>query len=292
MAPQRLTTNRSLLVVGGGPAGVAAATTAAHRGIRVVLAEQHAQLGGQLALAGRTMAHRHLWQRWLRWAQLELAAASVDVRLNERITDSDCSGFGRVVIATGARPAPAVRIPGKFAVLGSWTAITRPAPLTGGSVLVSAQDREWSGLDAAEVLATHGYAVTLLSEDASIGSRLRHAERASYEKRLTALSVNVLPGHKLVLPPECAEPVLHDTGTGEVRPIPRNVGSIVVAAERIPNDTLWKRTHPVHPCVVRVGDALTPRSFEEAITEGSTVITGVMGQSIAQPMDSRSLFSV
>ncbi len=53
---------RKVLVVGGGPAGMAAALAAAEQGHRVVLAERNGRLGGQLELAGAPPGREELAQ--------------------------------------------------------------------------------------------------------------------------------------------------------------------------------------------------------------------------------------
>ena len=53
-----------VLVVGGGPAGLAAAVAAGRAGAAVTLVEAGAALGGQFALAGRAPAHRETVRRY------------------------------------------------------------------------------------------------------------------------------------------------------------------------------------------------------------------------------------
>ncbi|MEU9480493.1 FAD-dependent oxidoreductase [Streptomyces sp. NPDC048191] len=260
-----------LLVVGGGPAGVAAATAAARQGYGVVLAERNAHLGGQLSIAGRALAHRELWGRWLAWAEAELKETAVEVRLRTLVTKDECAVWDRIVVATGARPSGAPpTLPGRCAVLGAWTAILRPAPLS-GSVVVIDKDGEWSALDAAEVLATHGHAVYLVTERAAPGHRLRAREQAAYLARLEALSVLVLPRHQLVVQGQERRLVLRDLSVGSDRPVADHVGAVVVAPGRIPNDALWSEIS-THPCVTRVADAVEPGGLEDAIIEGTRAL--------------------
>ena len=54
----------SVLVLGAGPAGVAAALEAAAHGDDVTLVDGGAEVGGQLRIAGRAPAHRVMWRRW------------------------------------------------------------------------------------------------------------------------------------------------------------------------------------------------------------------------------------
>ena len=55
---------RRVLVIGGGPAGVAAAVEAARAGDAVTLAERGADIGGQLRLAGDAPGHAEVWRRY------------------------------------------------------------------------------------------------------------------------------------------------------------------------------------------------------------------------------------
>ena len=63
-----------VVVVGGGPAGVAAAVEAGEAGHDVVLLERERRLGGQVALAGAAPVHAELARAWLRNAGSCLAA--------------------------------------------------------------------------------------------------------------------------------------------------------------------------------------------------------------------------
>ncbi|MEV6317358.1 FAD-dependent oxidoreductase [Streptomyces sp. NPDC051776] len=265
---------RRLLVVGGGPAGVAAATAGARVGYSVILAESTDRLGGQLVLAGSSAARRTLWQRWLGWAHTELQSRAVDVRMNTTVKAEDCSGYDRVVIATGARAGHPVRVPGRAVTLDAWTAIARPSPLI-GSVLVLDREGEWSALDAAEILATHGYAVTLATASETPGHWLRRCEQDAFRTRLTALGVRVLPRQELVIPSATSPAVIRHVHSGRTHPLDSRLGAIVVAAARAPESHLWSRLRG-RPGIVRVGDAVAPRTLEDAIIDGTRSVTGSM----------------
>jgi 2,4-dienoyl-CoA reductase-like NADH-dependent reductase (Old Yellow Enzyme family) len=71
-----------VLVIGGGPAGMAAAAAAGRAGATVTLVEASSRLGGQFALAGRAPAHRETALRYLADWSRRLRTADVDVRLD------------------------------------------------------------------------------------------------------------------------------------------------------------------------------------------------------------------
>jgi 2,4-dienoyl-CoA reductase (NADPH2) len=95
---------KKVLVVGGGPAGLMAAATAAERGHQVTLFDR-GHFGGQLALAAASPGREELWgivedlSARVRRAQVDLRVA-YDVRADELLA----AGADAVVFATGARP--------------------------------------------------------------------------------------------------------------------------------------------------------------------------------------------
>ena len=76
--PEPSGATRTVVVAGGGPAGLEAARVAAEDGARVVLFEP-GELGGRLALASRT-GGRELWGRYVAWSVRELERLGVELR--------------------------------------------------------------------------------------------------------------------------------------------------------------------------------------------------------------------
>ena len=103
---------RRLAVVGAGPAGMAFALEAARRGHRVTLLESQPALGGQLNLA-KQVPGKHEFHEMLRYFQVSLERAGVEVRLGIRATAQLLAGgeFDDIVLATGVVPRTP-RIPG------------------------------------------------------------------------------------------------------------------------------------------------------------------------------------
>ncbi|MET0203110.1 MAG: NADPH-dependent 2,4-dienoyl-CoA reductase [Casimicrobiaceae bacterium] len=99
----RATTKRKVAVVGAGPAGLAAATTAAECGHTVTLFEAAAEIGGQFNLA-RRIPGKEEFAETLRYFRTRLTILGVDVRLNRLATAADLAGFDRVILATGIVP--------------------------------------------------------------------------------------------------------------------------------------------------------------------------------------------
>jgi 2,4-dienoyl-CoA reductase-like NADH-dependent reductase (Old Yellow Enzyme family) len=99
-APRRL----SVLVAGGGPAGLEAARTAALRGHRVVLHEAGPATGGQLR-AARRAPHREEIGRITDWLDAEVRRLGVGVRLGSRVDRALVlrEAPDAVIVATGSR---------------------------------------------------------------------------------------------------------------------------------------------------------------------------------------------
>ncbi|GKW50937.1 NADPH-dependent 2,4-dienoyl-CoA reductase [Halomonas sp. NCCP-2165] len=94
---------KRVAVVGGGPAGLAAAVTAARRGHEVVLFERRAELGGQFNYA-RKIPGKEEFDETLRYYRVMLDKHRVRVRLNSEPSVHELAAFDAVLLATGVRP--------------------------------------------------------------------------------------------------------------------------------------------------------------------------------------------
>lgn len=97
-------TQKSICVVGAGPAGLAAATTAAKRGHSVTLIDSASEIGGQFNMA-KQVPGKEEFNETLRYFQKQIDLTGVQLKLNHRIDNADeLTAFDEVVLATGVIP--------------------------------------------------------------------------------------------------------------------------------------------------------------------------------------------
>lgn len=95
---------KSVCVVGAGPAGLAAATTAASRGHTVTLIDGASEIGGQFNMA-RQVPGKEEFNETLRYFQKQIELTGVELRLNQRIAEaSELESYDEVLLATGVTP--------------------------------------------------------------------------------------------------------------------------------------------------------------------------------------------
>ena len=107
---------KTIAVVGAGPAGMSAAMVAAERGHKVTLFDKANEIGGQLNMA-KMVPGKEEFHGLVRWFGDMLNLRGVDLRLGIEVSADDLAGFDEVIVATGVLPRdPGLSIEGGHVV--------------------------------------------------------------------------------------------------------------------------------------------------------------------------------
>ncbi len=279
--PSRAGTARDVVVVGGGPAGLEAARTAALRGHRVALHEAGAELGGRYRLAGMQPTRGQILDH-LEWYERELRRLGVEVRTASTVAPADLERLaagGTLVLATGAVPPrrgfqralPLVdRLPGVDG--GNVCAVDdvlRGTVAPTGAVLVIDDLGGWPGLGTALALQEAGARTTLVTSAPVAAGALAFAYadvplRGRYLRAGgTVRTGTVVTGWH----GDAAELVDATTGVATTEPF----DWLVVAETAEPATALAEHARALGLGVLAVGDCVAPRRAATAFYEGRTV---------------------
>jgi len=257
---------KTVLVVGGGPAGMKAAVVAAQRGHRVVLYEQAARLGGQVNLA-EALPGRAEFGGVTTNLQNELQKTNVKVVLNTRLDEDmvDSLKPDVVILATGANTRlPEVDIEG-VDLVDAWSVINNTAKV-GKNVVIADWSCDWPGLGVAEKLARDGHYVRLLSGGSVAGESIQAIVRDQWIGILHSLNVEMINYARFYGAVDGSVFFQHMTGDKAI--VCEGVDTIVSCYASESNRSCDWLEESANMMVLKVGDALAPRTVEEAMLDG------------------------
>ena len=268
---------KSVLVVGGGPAGLEAARVAAERGHSVVLAEASDRLGGAFRLAGE-QPRRGQIQDLIRWYERQLERLGVELRLNAYMEGADVAAAGAdaVILATGSLPQETgfqkalpdrPSLPGleKGNVFTAESVMAREAR-PGARVVLLDETGGWKGCGTAWKLAEQGHAVLLVTPDALVGRELqRTAADAALRRTLTRLGVRFFT-ETSVERWQGDGAVLLSHLTGEMETV--TADSLVIASTNSAANWLALELAGLGIAFTEIGDGVAPRQAPFAFYEG------------------------
>jgi mycofactocin system FadH/OYE family oxidoreductase 2 len=258
---------KRVLVIGGGPAGLKAAETAASRGHQVVILERGPELGGQILIACRLPGREEVAESTSHLVS-EVRRLGVEVRLNTEASAQTVAEFGAdaVVIATGSAP---VTVPyaanDRVSVFHAVDIIQRKAEAGNAVVVFDGGESHWKCCGTAELLAQEGKKVTLVTFRSFAGWDLPGNTVPPFYRRMAEHDATIIPFTTVsrVVPEGVA---VRDVFSRREHVIAAD--SLVWAGDNQVCDELYHQLKGKVPELYAVGDCLSPRKIDSAIREG------------------------
>jgi mycofactocin system FadH/OYE family oxidoreductase 2 len=265
------TRNRKrVMVVGGGPAGMWAAKTAALRGHEVSLYEAGDKLGGQVLLAAKG-AGRDEFGVLVRNERGWLDRLGVDVILETTVTADTVreAAPDAVIVATGSRPKTCPVAGGDGpAVANVWQALSGEAEL-GESIVLIDYDGHHQATATAETLADRGKQVHVITSSLFVGAELGPSQDLYLTRqRLLQKGVTFTPDFAVM---EIKGTEIHGFNVySNEWAVHGPYDSVVTAMGNDADDALYFALKGSVGELYRIGDCVAPRKVDMAILEGYT----------------------
>lgn len=253
----------SILVIGGGPAGMEAARVAALRGHSVALWEKQDRLGGNLIPASVPKFKEDV-AGLRRYFSAQMERLGVAVRLGEAATAARVleAKADAVILATGSAPiipdVPGVRqnnVVSAIDLLGG-----AESPGAGEAVVIGGG---FLGCETAVHLAQQGKKITLVEALPQILEDMFLANRQYLLKMIRENQIHVLTGRSLMAIQ--GEKVFLSCGEGETEEVEAQM--VVLAVGMRPRQELQSALEGKIPRLHAIGDCVEPRRIFEAIWE-------------------------
>ena len=260
---------KTVVVVGGGPAGLSAARTAASRGHCVLLYEKSKKLGGQLSAAGAA-PHREGWNEFSETLLRDIKRLRVEVHLKNEYTSAMAkkNAPDAIIVAVGSSPGqPKISGADGKNIIIARDLLEGNKKAKGDVVVVGGG---CAGAQTAEYLAVKGHAVTIVELTADIALEAPMDERALLLARLEKLGVKIEKNTKVMGINSTSVQVESGSGT---KSIPAK--TVVLCLGSYPNDGLAKELKQFVENTVVVGDAVSPRRVTDAVLEGALAALAV-----------------
>lgn len=298
----RAPSQRSVLVVGGGPAGLEAARVLAARGHRVTLVEKDEALGGQVRLAAG-VAWRESLMTIVRWLELQVRKLGVEV-LAGTTADAALVEARRpdiVVLATGGS-ANLPELPGVEFAVTPWEALALKQDLAGQRVLVFDDNGREVAAGCAEHLAGLGAQVHFVTADPQPLPLLERTTRPTFMRRLHERGVCFSADLRLVCIERTASGLLAGCRNEYTAAITRHeVDRVVIDYGSVPDPALYEALQPastnlgeldleafigIRPQrlvrnprgrfqLFRIGDAVSSRNIHAAVYDGHRLASAI-----------------
>jgi 2,4-dienoyl-CoA reductase-like NADH-dependent reductase (Old Yellow Enzyme family)/thioredoxin reductase len=263
-------TKKTVMIIGGGAAGLETAKTAALRGHKVELYEKNDVLAKDLSTAAKAPG-REDWDEVVRYYKHQMKLLGVEVHLGVTVTPEMVidGKYDAVVVATGATPS-IPKIPGAdgnnvFEV----SQVLQGEVEVGENVIVADEEGHMHGLSTADFLSDKKKKVELLTDSVHAGITADSDTIHSVYMRLLNKGVVITPLTK-VREIQGNTITIYNVLTSTEKQI-KGVDSVVFATHPRANDTLYHALKGKVKELYLIGQALSPRTFRDTVWDGARV---------------------
>lgn len=253
------TSNKKIMVIGGGIGGLSAARMCALRGLDVEIFEKSNVLGGQINLASKIAPKKEM-HKWIEYLENECQRLHIPVHLNHEVKVDDVNSFDVVLVCNGSIPKkPNENAYTAHDILGDKVDVHGNVFVVGGGMV---------GVEASEYICEkHPDAhVTILEMKKNIDDGESPANLVSTMTRIQTLPITALTETKLV----SVEDGVVVEKAGETQ----NLGKfdfIIYATGSKPDSSLYEAIREIGKETYLFGDASSVAQALEAVRDGVNI---------------------
>lgn len=267
----RAETRKTVMIIGGGAAGLETARVAALRGHKVRLYEKENILAKDLAIAAKTPG-RESWEDARRYYIHQMELLDVDVHLDvtvtpEMVLEHNCDA---VVIATGANHfIPDVLGVENDNVVVEMRQVLQKEVEVGQNVIVVACENHLHALTTADLLAVEGKKVEVLTESIYPGGMVDCHTFQTIYTRLSEEGVVITPltGVKEIR----GNTVFTYNTIGSSERTIEGIDTVVYCTDGRANNTLYRELQGKVKDIYQVGQCVSPRLLLDSVADGYVV---------------------
>jgi len=258
--------SKSVVVIGGGMAGMEAARVCAERGHKVTLLEKHKQLGGNFILAAQLLDDL---QPYLDWMKREMNRLPINVKLGAEADEKIISALkpDAIIVAAGAKLAEPAFAGSELAhvisggklhklIAEDFKGLSGDIVVLGGGVIA---------VEIADAIGKKGNNVTMINWDNRVAEGAGRKRRGDLSRRLDKSGVKVLTGMPIVAITK--DQVQFKNVDGTVRSV--KATAVLVADLPQANTELVERFKNLAPEIKSVGDCAGFGLVKKAIKDAT-----------------------